>query len=423
MGARSPKELGSRVHRPLAAGIGALAVGILLIIASQAQAAGVVKAPGSKEVTLGFDKVEPGRLVSAGIPVDRGTKPAVAAARTIYSVRLPHVRPGQELLVRGTVALTRCDESDLRPGGGAHEGTLDSPCESVGSPYALPGGGHYDPRIGVRAFLGDERSDLGRGLGHWQVGHCSIPLHHCPLQVQTSFSHLKRRSGSLRLNLAVTAFSPKARLGARGRAVDVIELDGDCKNHDFNPCAPVLESSSSNTHGELKAIRFGSSRNPARRQTTQKRINSQLRVQGSRNVTKATQPRIIVRKRLGHLSPGDVIDAQASFHLRDRTNDGYVFRHEVSGLLFLSSDPSALQPGSKGRWIAATARTNCPQRSGCEIKKVGATTVPEGAPKTMWVIYVGSARDSGGQNGAPLDVMGADISVSANRAASGLRSQ
>lgn len=403
-------------RRPVAAGIGLLGVALLAITASPAQATGVAKHPSRHEVTLGFDKVEPGRLVSAGLPVVRGAHPAASDAKTIYSVRLPHVRPGQELLVRGTVALSRCNESDQRPGGGAHEGTLHSPCESVRHPYSVPGGGSYDPRIGLRAFLGHDRSDLRRRLGGWQVRRCSVALHHCPLEVRIGFSHLKRRSGSLWLNLAATAFSPRARLGARGRPVDVVELDGDCKRHDFDPCDPVLASASSNTQGELKAIRFGRSRHPARPRTTRKLVSRRIRVQASRRTTSETRRRIILRKPVRHLSAGDIVDAQARFHLRDDAGDTYVFRHEVSGLLFLSADPGGRRPGARGRWLAASTRTNCPHRSGCEIKNVGAATVPRRAPKRMWVTYVGWARDSGGRNGAPTDVTGGTVSVAVDRA-------
>jgi hypothetical protein len=408
-------RLGGEWRLPLAVGIGLLAMGVLTIIVSQAQATGVARHPGRHEVTLGFDKVEPGRLVGAGVPVVRGIHPAASDARTIYSVRLPQVRPSEELLVRGSVAMSRCDESDQRPGGGAHVGALHSPCESVRHPYSVPGGGTYDPRIGIRAFLGHGRSDLRHRLGNWQVRRCSVAVHHCPLQVRISLSHLRRRSGSSWLNLAATAFSPRARLGARGRAVDVVQLDGECRRHDFNPCKPVLASASSNTRGELQAIRFGSSRHPARPRTTRRLVNRRIRVQASRRTSRETRPRIILREPVRHLSPGDIVDARARFHLRDHAGDGYVFRHEVSGLLFLSPDPGGVRPGPRGRWLAPSSRTNCPHRSGCEIEKVGATTVPERAPKTMWVAYVGSARDSGGRNGAPTDVTGGSVSVAVDR--------
>src|SRR5436190_11703184 len=218
-----------------------LSVGLLLMIVPYARAIAVAKHPGRHEVTFGLDKVEPGRLVGSGIQVSRGGRPTAAKPRTIYSVRLPRVRRDQRLLVRGTVALTRCNESDQRPGGGAHHGTLHSPCESVRHPYGVPGGGRYDPEIAVRAFLGSERSDLHRGLGTWQVRRCTTALHHCPLNVRTRVDHVKHRSGPLWLNLAVTAFSREARLGPRGRRVDVVQLDGNCKRHDYDPCKPVLK--------------------------------------------------------------------------------------------------------------------------------------------------------------------------------------
>jgi len=405
-------------RRALLATAGALlAGGLLMLTAVRAPAIGVAKHPGKDEVTFGSDKAEPGRLVGTGIRVTRGSAPSAADSRTIYSVRLPRLRAAQKLLVRGTVALTRCTESDQQPGGGAHHGALDSPCESVRDPYGVPGGRRYDPKIAVRAFLGNDRSDLGHGLGTWRVRRCTTALHHCTVNARIRADHLKGkgRSGSSWLNLAATAFSPKARLGGRGRPVDVVELDGECKRHDFNPCEPVLTSASSNTRGELAAIRFGASRSPAHSQSTSKLVNRQIRVQGSRHITKETKPRTIMRKRLRHLSPGEVVDAQASFHLRDHGGDGYRFRHEVSGLLFLSADPSALHPGSRGRWLAPSARTNCPHRSGCTITRVGAATVPEEGSKTMWLTLVASARDDRGDNGAPLDVTRGELSTAVER--------
>jgi hypothetical protein len=416
MGTEGPIRRRPRSRRVLAASGGALALALVMLAASDAGAIGVAKQPEKGEVTLGFDKAEPGRLVAGGIRVIRGSAPSAAEARTIYSVRLPRLRADQKVLVRGTVALTRCDESDQLPGGGAHVGTLHSPCESVRDPYSVPGGGSYDPEIAVRAFLGDDRADLSRGLGGWQVRRCTTALHHCPLDVNARIDNPRSRSGSTWLNLAVTAFSPRARVGARGHSVDVVELDGECQNHDFDPCEPVLTSASSNTHGGATAIRFGAARNPARWKPTKKLINGELRVQGSRHITKETKPRIIMRKRLDHLAPGDVIDASGSFHLRDHGGDGYVFRHEVSGLLFLSADPSALHPGSRGRWLAPSARTNCPHSSGCTITKLGAATVPEQGAKTMWVTLVGSARDSGGLNGAPMDISHGNLRVAVDGA-------
>jgi hypothetical protein len=388
-----------------------------MLAASPAQAAGVAKHPGKGEVTLGFDKTEPGGAVAHGIRVARSGAPATAGARTVYSVRLPRMGADQKLLVRGTVALTRCDESDQQPGGGVHEGALDSPCESVRDPYSVPGGGHYDPKIAVRVFLGNDRSDLRHPVGGWKVRRCTIPLHHCPLDVRTRLDHVTGGPESKWLNLAVTAFSPRARLGGRRHPVDVVELDGDCKNHDFNPCEPVLEGVSSNTLGGLTAVRFGAARSPAPSRSTRDLVNRRIRVQASRHITKRTKPRIIIRKRLRHLSAGDIVDAHAGFHLRDHGGDGYVFRHEVRGLLFLSPDPAATHPGSRGRWLAPAAGTNCPHRSGCAITKVGAARVPEGAPKTMWVTMVASARDSGGADGARLDVTSGQLSAAVERAA------
>jgi hypothetical protein len=411
-----PVRSAARRRTALTAGCALLVLGLLMPSSPDARTIAVADPPGRGQVTFGFDKVEPARLVGRGIPVAQAAGPRTADARTIYSVRVPRLRRGQKLLVRGTVALGRCNESDQRPGGGAHRGARDSPCEAVRHPYAVPSGGHYEPKIAVRAFLGSDRSDLGQGIGSWKVRRCSTALHHCPLSVRTRLTHLQHRSRSMRLNLAVTAFSPKARRGARGRPVDIVELAGNCARRDFNPCKPVQKGASSNTQGELAAIRFGFSGSPAASRTTRKLVNRRIRVQASERVTRHTRPRIIIRQRLDHLSPGDVIDAKASFHLRDGGGDRYVFRHEVSGLLFLSPGPRAPHPGSRGRWLAPTARTNCPHASGCTISKVGAATVPDGAPRTMWVTLVASARDSGGVNGAPLDLTRGKLRAAIDRA-------
>jgi hypothetical protein len=412
---------------PLIAAIGTLAVfgsaiTGLAIAATPSSSSALAREPQRDQVTLGFDKAERGRRVSVGVPVSRAGHAHDSEPRVVYSVRLPGLRRSQKLRIRGIAAITRCDQSDQRLGGGAHEGTLHSPCESIRHPYSVPGGGQYDPRVAARAFIGFGPSDLRDPVGHWDVQPCTTALHHCPLEVSAKVDH-PPRAHDMWLNLAVASFSPDARVGSRGQSVDVVELDGDCKHHDFNPasgyCKPVLTSASSNTQGELTAIRFGSSRKPTRPRTTRKLINRQIRVQGSRRSSSATRPRIVLRQRLRHLSPGDVVDAKASFHLRDDPGDGYVFRHEVSGLMFLSADPTAIHPrtSSGSRWLAASARTNCPHSSGCEIEKVGAATVPEEAPKTMWVTYVGSARDSGGLNGAPTDITGGTLRAAVDKAA------
>ena len=407
----------------MAMGILACAISGLTVAPSPAAAARVAVNPDRHQVTLGFDKVEPGRRVSHGIPVSRASGPRGARARAVYSVRLPRLRPRQRLLIRGVVAVTRCNRSDARAGGGAHQGALHSPCESVRHPYRAPSGGQYDPKIGVRAFLGSRRRELGRGIGEWKVRRCTTGIHHCPLEVRTQLHKPPRRRGAW-LNLAVTAFSPKARLGRRGRPVDVIELDGDCKHHDLNPdsgyCVPVLKSASSNTAGVLTAIRFGASRHPARPRTSHKLINRHLRVQASRRSIKTAEPRIILRERVRHLSPGDVIDADARFHLRDHPGGRYVFRHAVRGLLFLSPNPHGLSPhassGSPGRWLSGVNGTNCPHRTGCEIEKLGAATVPKGARRTMWVTYVAWARDRGGVDGALTDITRGRLNVAIDRA-------
>jgi hypothetical protein len=395
----------------------ALALAALTIAASTSVAAGVAPWPSRHEVTLGFDKTEPGKLVSHGIPVSRAKSAGAASAKVVYSVLLPRTAAEQRVQVRADVALTRCNSSDQRTGGGAHEGTMHSPCELLRHPYRTSSG-DYDPRVAIKAFLGSSPSNLSRGIGSWHVKRCREAVHHCPLQLRTSTGHLPHRHRAW-LNFAVAAFDPYARLGRSGRPLDLVELDGDCKHHDYNPdldgdgnpnddsvfCEPVLKSAASNTKGELLVIRFGTSQKPSPARSTSDLVNRRIPVRavGPRS-PQAPKPRIILRMRIRHVSPGDVLDVEASFHLRDHPDDGYVFRHEVKGVLFATTDPTALKPhtsaGSPDRWLSGSTGTNCPRHRGCLISKVGAASMPKSTPTSIWVIYVGSAVDDGGVNGA-----------------------
>ena len=236
------------------------------------------------------------------------------------------------------------------------------------------------------------------------------------------------------MNLAVTAFDRSARLGRRHRALDVVELNGECRHHDYNPdadrdgnpsddrqyCVPVLKGAKSRTTGELKVIRFGKARHSSPARASHKLVNRHIRVRAHPRGS-GVPARIILRQRLRHLAPGDVIDATARFHLRDHPGGHYVFRHFVRAHMFLTSKRDALKPDTSragpGRWISGSAGTNCPhQYAGCELKKVGAVTVPEGAPRTMWVNYVGYAVDRGGVNGALTDVSHGRMRVALERA-------
>jgi len=206
--------------------------------------------------------------------------------------------------------------------------------------------------------------------------------------------------------------------------LDLVELAGDCRRNDYNPdvdgdgnptddsvyCVPVRRSVRSNTRGGLAVIRFGAARRPARRVRDGKLVRDHVRVNA--------RSRILLRKRLRHLSAGDVIDAAARFHLRDHPGGDYVFRHFVRGQLFVTADPDALKPHkrSSDRWLSGSAGTNCPHRAGCEIEKAGAITVPRGAPTTMWVNFVGTAVDSGGVNRALTDVSDGHLSVAVDGA-------
>ena len=421
------------VRRQTALAISALSsLGIALaasLCAPPAIAAGVARNPGAREVALGFDKTEPGAAVSRGIPVHRGTRPRRSQARVIYSVAVPRLGRAEKLRVRGVVELTHCNGSDQQAGGGAHAGTKHSPCELLADPYSLHGNRQYVPRVAARLFLGSSRSKRGRPLGHWQVRRCDGEVHHCPLVIHTHLNQPPDRHRTMHLNLAVTAFDHSARLGRRHRPVDVVELNGECKHHDYNPvgdrrhCVPVLGGTDSHTTGELKLIRFGAARSPSRAHRNRHLINHQIQVRAHPSGS-GIPPRIILRQRVRGLSTGDVVDASAGFHLRDHPGDGYVFRHFVRAQLFLSGNPTANKPRTSGRspdrWISGSAGTNCPHRSsGCEIQNVGAITVPQGAPHRMWVEYAAYAVDRGGVNGAPTDVSHGRMTVAVDQASRG----
>jgi hypothetical protein len=419
---RNPRRQGALVIPALVCLSMGLAAGVC---ARRAIAAGVAHNPGAREVTLGFDKTEPGAAVSGGVWVHRGTRPRRSQARVIYSVAVPSLGRAETLRVRGVVGLTHCNESDQQPGGGAHVGTKHSPCESVADPYSLRGNRQYVPRIAGRVFLGASRSKHGRPLGRWQVERCDSERHHCPIVTHTHLNRPPTRHRTMYLNFAVTAFDRSARMGRRHRPVDVVELNGECKHHDYDPpgdrrhCVPVLRAANSRTTGELKVIRFGAARSPSRLHRTRRLINRQVPVRAHPRGS-GVPARIVLRQPLRHLSPGDIVDASAAFHLRDHPGDGYVFRHFVRGQLFLSGDPAALRPTASGRspdrWIAGSAGTNCANAgSGCEIESTGAVAVPQGAPRRMWVEYAAYAVDRGGVNGARTDVSHGRMTAAVDR--------
>lgn len=405
------------------------------IAACPAAAAGVAPNPRHQHVRLGFDKTEPGKWVSHGVPVQRATNARRAQPTVIYSVALPRLDRTESLRIRAVVAISRCNETDRRAGGGPHEGNLRSPCELAHDPYGLAGHGEYDPRIAARAYIGSRPSDLDHGVGHWEAQRCTRPRHHCPIVIRTGVDAPSQSQHRVYLNLAVVAFNPKARVGRRGRPVDVVELDANCRHHDYNPdadgdgdptddstfCAPVMGGASSDTRGELQVIRLGRGHAAPRVRSTRSLIHRHLRVSAvAPGSARAPRPRVVLRQRIRHLRPGDVVDAAAAFHLRDHAGGGYVFRHFARGLLILSASPGAVQPRkasrSADRWLSGSSGTNCPHGAGCEIEKAGAIVVPRGAPGTMWVSYVGSAVDSGGVNGATTDVTGGHLSVAVYRA-------
>ncbi len=420
------------VRRQAALAISALAsLSVCLaagVCAPRAIGAGVASNPSAREVRLGFDKTEPGTAVSSGIPVHRGTRPRRSQARVIYSVALPTLGRAEKLRIRGVIGLTHCNESDQQRGGGAHAGTKHSPCESVAHPYRLSGNRQYVPRIAGRAFLGSSRSKRGRPLGHWRVERCDGERHHCPIVIQTRLNRPPTRHRTMYLNLAATAFDRSARMGRRHRPVDVVELNGECRRHDYDPpgarrrCVPLLRGADSRTTGELKVIRFGAARSPSRPRRSRHLINHHIRVRA--HPRDSFRPRIILRQPVHGLSPKDVVDASARFHLRDDPGGSYVFRHFVRAQLFLSGSPKARMPRTAGpspdRWIAGSAGTNCPHRySGCEIRSVGAVTVPKAAPSHMWVEYVAYAVDRGGVDGALTDVSEGRMSVAVDQASRG----
>jgi hypothetical protein len=404
------------------------------VCARPATAAGLARNPRAREVTLGFDKTEPGSRVSRGIPVSSAAHPRRSQSRVVYSVALPRLGRAEKLRIRGVVGLTHCNESDKQPGGGAHAGTQHSPCERLSNPYGLPGNRQYVPRMAARAFLGSSRSKRGRPVGRWPVERCDSERHHCPLIIHTHLNRPPDRHRRMYMNFAVTAFDRKARLGRHHRSLDVVELNGECKHHDYNPdadgdgnpsddrqyCVPVLKGARSRTTGELKVIRFGAARNPSRPRANHKLIHSHIRVRAHPRGS-GVPARIILRQRLRRLSPGEIVDATAGFHLRDHPGGDYVFRHFVRAHIFLTGKRNALKPRasrhSPDRWISGSAGTNCPNRyAGCEIEKVGAVTVPRGAPRTMWVDYVAYAVDRGGVNGALTDVSHGRMSAAVDQA-------
>src|SRR4051794_19998885 len=97
------------------------------IPASTARADQPASHPAANAVTLGFDKTEPGRRVSLGIPVSRAANADGARPWIVYSVRLPPLDPGEHLRIRGEAGPSRRQKNGQRPGGGWAPGGPGSP--------------------------------------------------------------------------------------------------------------------------------------------------------------------------------------------------------------------------------------------------------------------------------------------------------
>lgn len=316
--------------------------------------------PGLTEVTYGREMSER----RYGVPI---TDTRRAKLRVIYAIRLGKVGPGEELLLRAEVTLSRCNRKDILGLSGDAKTTPCTRSKLRKSPYS------YNPRFHAAFLLTDGADQTsGKRLSPWFDRKCTESEHHCALalpQVKASPGAAQGRY----LNLVVAADAD----GANARSFDVMEVEqrkGGLHVTRLGPTAP----------GPLLS-----------KQTKDLRATGKMRVDQPAEDGGNPIRHELYRLKLASLQPGDVVDADARTRaIIYMTSDCDPL---ITGELILTEDQDARETKGEhdGRLTAKNGQNAAEHGSqGTVYRKSGAIQIKKGSPSTMYLKYVAMAARS-----------------------------
>lgn len=271
------------------------------------------------------------------------------APKVIFSVPVPDLTAGEQLIVRGEVSLSMCAPKEK------------APCLRT-TPFA--------PHFTAKIVLGADGRDVsGQTISSAPGLTCSDREHHCTLVIDERVT--TGLTGSKMVNLVVSADGP-------GTSKDLMIVEND--------------------HGGLYVTRRGASASGGSSigvANTSARMDIDNVDDNSRaNVDRRT-PHVIFRARLDDARPGDILDLDAKIDAD--INDGPcnpLIMHQV----FVSTDDRADPEGSAIAELTAKNGTNCTKTS-CTYKKSGAAQLPGNTPATVYIAVVARAGRSCSQTG------------------------
>jgi hypothetical protein len=315
--------------------------------------------PQPREVTLGTQVVEPKDLVRTGILID-------GQPRVVYTVQIPAHNSVEAIFVRGEVHVSKCNDNDIKAGGGTGRGDYGSPCEKLNNAYG------YSPNVGVRLVVANDPTDpAGFGQTAWDVRACTQEKHHCAQEMTGGF-FIPASGSEQYVNLVVRANHPNA--GAR----HMIELEADCLPtansggfEDYSNCEPPPAESESQggSHGKLDVMRFGQGRasDPGGVRTSNERV-SRINDGAGRTVVYSVPVNVGVN---------DVIDVHAE--LWSTPTDGTPGNPYVSADVIIGDNAG----DTSGKHITAWNGSNCnnPNSNPCKNRKRGAALAPAGGTR------------------------------------------
>lgn len=326
----------------------------------------------------------------APIGLELGDKRHVA-----YSVPLDALAPGQRLVVRAEVAISRCNKDDIQATKNSSE------CYNKSNLY------NYDPNIGIAVYLSDSSKGDGTGkhdqvLVKWKKAPCTSNMHHCARAIWSpaiavTKKHLKGGAAKF-VNVVVSPYSGKRQSG------DFVEVEGK-----------------SEATGGLHVIQLGEAYPnvagtlAAHAQTDVKLLPCYEANPTTSGGTTVPAPsarekrRVVASAYLEGLAAGEALDVTANMLLR-RTSATADRQPLVGALVLLTTEPwdpnvAGTQnansvvpyPGYTGD-IAFGNGTNCPDPApnGCRTLKAGAFQVPpDFAGKSMFAHLIAYATRDG----------------------------
>lgn len=297
--------------------------------------------------------------------------------KVIYSIRLPNVTSGEKLIVRGEVALSRCNTKDIAGQSGDAKTTPCNSKEMKQDPYG------YAPRFEATFVLADKPNEgKGRTIGPWADHTCTESQHHCALAIpEASVTGLDDASEKY-LNLVVAAEAP----GSKARSWDVMEVEQN--------------------KGGLFVTRIGKGAGAAHviaDKTSNVLATGKLGIDQTEDEGDKTQvKRLVYRVRLDGLQPGDVIDIDAQ--MRARLHMGSLCDPLMTHQIILAKQPGDTEGAGDGEYrVTAKNGRNCVDHGpgGCLYEKSGAIQIGKSTPSTMYVSFVTVAlRSCAAPNGA-----------------------